>query len=173
MKFKLSLRDTAILVAALSAIIMAFYLTQEKANVIDPRKTLPMVVFEDKDKLWQVVTYSGEPVTAFSIEVFPKYEESLKKVYINYRSQFVFHDGTPILLDSEPLFWNRAGEIVDYNYNYINEGLVFFVGNKGMKPRTAMTLKTLKEDLRNNVLKEEDILRNKQISQIAGKGKSR
>lgn len=169
----MTLKDVAILIAVSSVLLMAFFLTEKKANVIDLRKTLPMVVFDNKDKLWQVVTYSGEQVTAFSIEIYPQYQESFKKVYINYRSQFVFHDGSPILLNNEPLFWNRAGEIVDYNYRHINEGLVFFVGDKGMRPRTAMTLKTLREDLRNNVLKEEDNLRSKQIRQISSMESSR
>ena len=129
-----------------------------------------MIVFENKDKLWQVVTYDDEPVTALTIEIYPKYAENYKKVYINYRSQFVFSDGKPVLLNKEPLFWNRRGDIIDYDYNVISEGMVFYISGKGMKPRIAMTLKTLRSNLRSNVLKEKDKIRERQLEDIIKRG---
>lgn len=171
MKFqKVKSRAVLVGVALLVFIITAISLLSKKGTVVDVTHTLPMIVFENKDKLWQVVTYDDEPVTALTIEIYPKYVENYKKVYINYRSQFVFSDGKPVLLNKEPLFWNRRGDIIDYDYNVISEGMVFYISGKGMKPRTAMTLKTLRSNLRSNVLKEKDKIRERQLEDIIKRG---
>lgn len=171
MKFqKVKSRAVLVGVALLMFIITAISLLSKKGTVVDVTHTLPMIVFENKDKLWQVVTYDDEPVTALTIEIYPKYAENYKKVYINYRSQFVFSDGKPVLLNKEPLFWNRRGDIIDYDYNVISEGMVFYISGKGMKPRTAMTLKTLRSNLRSNVLKEKDKIRERQLEDIIKRG---
>ncbi|MBE0420184.1 hypothetical protein EI165_08610 [Pseudoalteromonas nigrifaciens] len=171
MKFqKVKSRAVLVGVALLVFIITAISLLSKKGTVVDVTHTLPMIVFENKDKLWQVVTYDDEPVTALTIEIYPKYAENYKKVYINYRSQFVFSDGKPVLLNKEPLFWNRRGDIIDYDYNVISEGMVFYISGKGMKPRTAMTLKTLRSNLRSNVLKEKDKIRERQLEDIIKRG---
>ncbi|MGP4962591.1 hypothetical protein [Pseudoalteromonas nigrifaciens] len=167
---KVKVRGILAVAVILVFTITAIGLMSKKGSVVDMTHTLPMVVFKNKDKLWQVVTYDDEPVTAMIIEIYPKYSENFKKVYINYRSQFVFSDGSPILLNNEPLFWNRRGDIVDYNYNVISEGMVFYINGKGMKPRTAMTLQTLQLNLRSNVLKEKDKLRERQLQDIVERG---
>lgn len=163
---KIKTRDVIIVVSVVGFVSAALTMLEKKASVVDIGKTLPMVVFEDRDKLWQVVTYDDEPITAFVVDVYPTYTESLKKVYLNYRSQFVFSNGEPILLNGEPLFWNRNGDIVDYSYKHISESLVFYINDKGMAPGTAMTLKTLQMNLKSNVLREKDKLREKQLKDI-------
>ncbi len=165
-KIKERQKQIVIVVVILIFIITAMSLLNKRGSVIDISHTLPMVAFEEKDKLWQVVTYDDEPVTAMTIEVYPKYSERFRKVYINYRSQFVFSDGSSVTLNNEPLFWNRHGDIVDYDYNVIPEGMIFYIDGKGMKHRTAMTLKTLKTDLRSGVLKAKDKQREKQFNQM-------
>lgn len=164
----MKLNTKAIIVASiiLSSFGASMLFYSQKAKQTDNRRVLPMIVFENKDKLWQVVTYDDEPVTALVIDIYPKYKESLKNVYINYKSQFVFFDGAPVLLDGQPLFWNRLGDIVDYNYNSINESLVFLVNNKGMVPNTAMTLKTLKTHIRSKVLREQDKERERKLEEV-------
>lgn len=116
----------------------------------------PMIVFKNKEQLWQVVTYENKPVTAMSVRLQPKYKQSFRNVYLNFRSQFVFSDATPILIMGEPIFWNSAGDVVTYHYKTIRENLVFYVDDKGMKPHTAMTLFELKNTIKGNYLKEID-----------------
>lgn len=166
MQLGIKIRDLAIALGVTSFISATLIIMTDRVDVIDVDHTLPMMVFENKDKLWQVVTYNDEPVTAFVVDVYPTYTESLRKVYINYRSQFVFSNADPILLNDEPLFWNRNGDVVDYNYKNINESMVFYINDKGMPPRTAMTLKELKLNLESSVLRETDKLREGQLDKI-------
>jgi hypothetical protein len=146
------------------------FVLSNKAPKFNVDRTLPMAVFEDKDKLWQVTTYDDVPITAMVIEVYPQYKQLYKKVYLNFRSQFVFADGSGVTLQGEPLFWNRAGDVVDYNYNTINESSIFYINGKGVKPHTAMTLKQLKTDIRRSVIKEKDKIRESEIEKVLGRG---
>jgi len=143
----------AVIVILVCSIIGAYsYFT--KGKQINLNHSQPMVVFKDKDKLWQVVTYKSEPVTSIVITLYPKFKQTKKNVYLNYRSQFVFSDAAPVLLDNEPLFWNRDGEVVTLNGKIINEGLVFLVGNKELARNTALTLYELKVGIKSNIEKQ-------------------
>ena len=161
-----SIKKIIVFLALLSLVVVGAVLFNQKVVMPDMKKTLPMIIFENKDKIWEVVTYDDDSITAMVITVYPKYEQSYKKVYLNYTSQFVFSDGQPILLHNEPIFWNRRGDVVDYNYNNISESRVFYVNGKGMAPHTAMTLKNLKTNLRSTVLKEKDKIRARQNHNI-------
>ena len=121
---------------------------------INENHSKPMVVFKDKDKLWQVITYKGKAVTSMVITLYPKFKQVQKKVYLNYRSQFVFSDATPLLLDSEPLFWNRDGKVVTINGKVIDEGLIFLVDNKEVTRGTPLTLFELKVGVLSSIEKQ-------------------
>lgn len=162
----MKVRDIVIIVFVLTIVGTLLFLLNKKTLKIDRNNELPMIVFDNKDKLWQIVTYDDDNVTALEIDIYPKYSEKYKKVYINYRSQFVFFNGEPILLNNEPIFWNRRGDIVDYNYNVINESMVFYIDKIGMPANTAMTLKNLKMKIRSNVLREQDKIREMELEKI-------
>jgi hypothetical protein len=108
------------------------------------KSQLPMIIFKDKTALYQVITYENKAITALVIKLKPKFHQAFHKVYLNYRSQFVFNDGRPIIFRDEPIFWNREGNVVDYNYRVINEGNLFYVDTNAITQGTAMTLRELK-----------------------------
>lgn len=128
------------------AAIAVWYNSYEPEKVVTgPLKSqLPMVIFKDKTALYQVVTYEDKPITALVIQLKPKFHQAYKKVFLNYRSQFVYNDGRPIMFLDEPLFWNREGNVVNYDYQVIHEGNLFYVDEGAMQHGTAMTLLELK-----------------------------
>ena len=107
-----------------------------------------MIVFKDKQKLYQLTTYDGTPVTSMVIQLKPVYQQVYKNVYINHRSQFVFSNGEGVTLQGEPLFWNRKGDIVTYDYKKIHEGSVFYAKQTPLRENTAMTLMELKNEIK-------------------------
>jgi hypothetical protein len=141
-------------VVTLACMSIGIYTYLYKTKLPNINHSKPMAVFKDKDKLWQVVTYKSEPVTSILVTLFPKFKQVHKKVFLNYRSQFVFSDATPILLVDEPIFWNRDGNIVLMNGSIVNEGLVFLVGKKEMDSRTPLTLFELKVGVKSNIEKQ-------------------
>jgi hypothetical protein len=128
-----------------AALAIWYYLYEPEQKQLGPLKSeLPMVVFKDKSALYQVVTYDNQAITALVIKLKPKFRQAFHKVFLNYRSQFVYKDGQPIIYREEPIFWNREGNVVDYNYQVINEANLFYVNESAMKHGTAMTLLELK-----------------------------
>lgn len=112
---------------------------------VGPLKSqLPMVILKDKTALYKVVTFEDKPVTSLVINLKPKFRQAFHNVYLNYRSQFVYNNGRPILYKEEPIFWNLEGDVVDYNYNVIDEGNLFYIDERAMQHGTAMTLLELK-----------------------------
>lgn len=112
---------------------------------VGPLKSqMPMVILKDKTALHKVVTYDDKPITTLMINLKPKFRQAFHNVYLNYRSQFVYNDGRPILYKNEPLFWNLEGNVVDYNYQVIDEGNIFYIDERAMSHGTAMTLLELK-----------------------------
>lgn len=153
----------AIALLGVAAISVWYALHDTEKVVTGPLKSqLPMVIFKDKTSLYQVVTYEDKPVTALVIQLKPKFHQAYKKVFLNYRSQFVYNDGRPILFRDEPLFWNREGNVVNYDYQVIHKANLFYVDEGAMHHGTAMTLLELKsiakaryhKSLRDNVRME-------------------
>jgi len=138
----------------ITCLIIGIYSYFYQEVKINENHSKPMVVFKDKDKLWQVVTYKSESVTSMVITLYPKFKQIQRKVYLNYRSQFVFSDASPVLLDSEPLFWNRDGEVVTLQGQIVDEGLIFLVNNKEVERRTPLTLFELKVGVKSSIEKE-------------------
>lgn len=153
----------AMTLLGVAAIVVLYALYEPVKAVTGPLKSqLPMVIFKDKTALYQVVTYEDKPITALVIQLKPKFHQAYHKVFLNYRSQFVYSDGRPIMFRDEPLFWNREGNVVNYDYQVIHEGNLFYVDESAMKHGTAMTLLELKsiakakyhKSLRDNVRME-------------------
>lgn len=153
----------ALTLLGVGALIAAYFIYKPEVVHTGPLDSqLPMVIFKDKTALYQLVTYDNQPITALIIKLKPKFHQAFHKVYLNYRSQFVYKDGRPIIYMDEPIFWNKEGDVVDYNYHVINEGNIFYVDERAMKHGTAMTLLELKsiakatyhKSLRDNVRME-------------------
>lgn len=106
---------------------------------------MPMVIFKDKTAQYQVVTYDDKAVTSLVIQLKPKFHQAFHNVYLNFRSQFVYNDGRPILYREEPIFWNREGDVVNYDYQVIHEANIFYVDEGAIKKGTALTLRELKD----------------------------
>lgn len=155
-KNKLSFGFFGVIVLLAAITLVTTYLQNKQSK---PIQHYPMVVFKDKAKLWQVVTYDEKPVTALNIQVKPAYKEVFRKVYINFRAQFVFSDGEPILILDEPIYWDRNGDVVTYGGKVVSEGLVFYVAQRAMKPNTAMTLFELKNEIKASYLRQMDLTR--------------
>jgi hypothetical protein len=135
----------ALMLLGAAVLTIGYYLYEPVKVESGPLKShLPMVILKDKTSLYQVVTYDDKPITALVINLTPKFRQAFRKVYLNYRSQFVYTDGRPILYREEPIFWNMLGNVVDYDYRVINEGNLFYVDERAMKHGTAMTLLELK-----------------------------
>jgi hypothetical protein len=154
----------AIVFLIIATAVLAFLMYEPEIKHSGPLKShLPMVILKDKTALYQVVTYEDKPITVLEINLKPKFRQAFKNVYLNYRSQFVFNNGEPILYMEEPIFWNGEGDVVDYNYNVINESHLFYVDESAIKHGTAITLLELKSiakakyhrALRDNVRMEE------------------
>jgi hypothetical protein len=114
---------------------------------------LPMMIFKDKTVLYQVVTDENIALTALVIQLKPKSHQAFHKVYLNYRSQFVYNDGSPILFKGEPIFWNNKGNIVNYNYKVIHEGSLFYINERAMTLLEFQSISKVKyhNSLRDNV----------------------
>ena len=140
-----------------------------RPRMIDYDKTSPMMIFKNKDKLWQVVTYDGEPVTTLMTRIHPEFSQEYRNVYLNYRSQFVFSDGTGITVEEQPIYWNRAGDIVTIDYTQVNESYIFWVGDKEMRTNTAITLAGLKKQVLSDILKSKDIDRNRMSQKVGSR----
>ena len=117
--------------------------------------TDPLVMLKDKGQLFQVVTFDDEPVTVLSVELYPKYKEVHKKVYVNFRSQFVYSDGSGIAFDGSPIYFNREGDIMTYDHRIVPEPYVFFVGETEMPSSKAMTLRDIKSSAKAKLQKSQ------------------
>ena len=141
----------------------------QKPRTINYDKTSPMMIFKNKDKLWQVVTYDGQPVTTLMTRIHPEFSQEYRNVYLNYRSQFVFSNGTAITVEEQPIYWNRAGDIVTIDYTEINEAYIFWVGDQEMKANTAITLAGLKKQVLSEILKSKDIDRKRMAQKLSSR----
>ena len=153
---KIYIVSAVAIILTIGAIITFKVITsgEQQAN-LDHQK--PMVIFKDKDRLWQVITYSGDFVHVMEVDLYPEFKQVKHQVYLNYRSQFVYSNGSGILFNEKLIFWNRAGDIVLYDGRVVPEEYVFFVNDNEMKSGTALTLFELKEDIHTAIRKNKDI----------------
>lgn len=100
----------------------------------------PMVSWENKEKLVLLATYDRAPVIheVTSIKDRRAHTEQ-KQVYLNYRSQLVFRDGTALTdKNGYIVYWERKGRFVNSQGRQVFETDLFVKGNKRMERHTAI-----------------------------------
>ncbi len=114
-------------------------------NNVPPKiEIFPMVSWKEQGLVKQLYIYGGGPVIKKDIVIDGRQIRTVSNtVYINYESQIVYKDGTPVVGPfGYYVYWEKEGRFVNTQYRQIHESRIFALNDKPMPDNTAILIKT-------------------------------